>query len=92
MTGFKTYTDGVYNYGGDWEYDSNKLDKTGLSSNFSSGNTFSGKANKNVAVKYNGSSGWFANYAYTFGNDGYAISSTTTVSNGVSYKYFFKFE
>ncbi len=96
QTSFKDYVDGVYDHGADLEYDNNKIDKSGLSDNFSSSNTFCGKANKNMLIKYTanspGSSGWFANFSYTMDADGYAKTGTTTLSNGTSYKYSYKFE
>jgi YD repeat-containing protein len=93
MIGFKVYLNGVFSYGGNWEYADNKADKSKLNwEQFNGPNTFTGKTNQLLPTKYTASSGWFVNMSYMVDNQGYATTNTLTFSNGDVSKVYFDFE
>ncbi len=93
MTEVKVYLNGVYSYGGTWEYDNTKKNKFGLNSEqFYGPNAFTGKPNQHMAIKYTGSTGWFVDMVYTYDNQGYPNSNTLKYSDGDTYKLFYTFE
>lgn len=97
MTEFKAYKNGEYDYGGAWEYDAELLDRSGFSWElFSPYNNFTGKSNRNLAVKYTGKrpngSSWYVDFSYEMAPSGYPETSTSKYSNGNSYKIFYDFQ
>ncbi len=97
LTGFQVLTNGVYEYGGTWEYDTNREDKMGINWNhFNPANQFTGKTNRNVAIKYTGhrpgSPDWYSTSSYVYDNDGYPVSCAVNVSNGNAYKLLYQFQ
>jgi hypothetical protein len=93
MTEVKVFLNGVYSYGGTWEYDITRPYKVGLNwEQFNGPNTFTGKPNQHMAVKYTGNTGWYVNMAYTYDNQGYPLSNTLVYSNGNTYKLFYEYE
>lgn len=97
LTGFQVLTNGVYEYGGTWEYDTTHEDKMGINWNhFNPANQFTGKTNRNMAVKYighrPGTPDWHSTSTYTYDKDGYPVSCAVNVSNGNSYKLLYQFK
>ena len=97
LTHYKTYVNGVYDYGGTWEYDHTKKDKSGLTwEHFGVANTFTGKANQNLAIKYTGlrpdGSSWYSVSTYTMDNEGYPVSCAVSISNGNQYKLLYQYQ
>ncbi|MCB0524077.1 MAG: hypothetical protein H6576_04210 [Lewinellaceae bacterium] len=93
LTGVKTYKDGVFEYGGTYEYSSTKPNKIGLKwTDFAGANTFAGKPNKNLHTKYIASSGWYVNDVYTFDSEGYPVTCTATYSDGKIYNLNYEFK
>ncbi len=97
LTSFKAIKDGTYDYGGEWEYDLSKTNKININwEHFYQGNTFTGKTNKNMAIKYTGkrpgTQDWFSTHLYEYDKDGYPISCATSVSNGNAYKLLYTFK
>jgi hypothetical protein len=93
MSEYKVYSNGVFSYGGSWVYDTSKKEKSGLNwEQFMGPNTFTGKTNQHMAIKYTGNTGWFVDMSYTYDQQGYPSSSTLNYSNGNKSKYFFIFE
>ena len=97
LTGFQVLTNGVYEYGGSWEYDTTHEDKTGINWNhFNPGNTFTGKTNRNVAVKYTGhrpgTPDWYSTSTFVYDSEGYPVSNAVNVSNGNAYKLLYQFK
>ena len=97
LTGFQVLTNGVYEYGGTWEYDTSREDKMGLNWNqFNPANKFTGKTSRNVAIKYTGhrpgSPDWFSTSSYVYDNEGYPVSCAVNISNGNAYKLLYQFQ
>lgn len=97
LTHYKTYVNGVYDYGGTWEYDHTKKDKSGLNwEHLGIANTFTGKANQNLAVKYTGlrpdGPSWYSVSTYTMDSDGYPVSCAVNISNGNQYKLLYQYQ
>lgn len=93
MTEYKVYFNGAFNYGGAWEYDLSKQDKSNLNwEQFNGPNKFTGKTNQHLPIKYTGNTGWFANMVYTFDNQGYPTSNTLTYDDGDVIKVLYHFE
>lgn len=97
LTGFQVLTNGVYEYGGSWEYDTAHEDKLGINWNhFGPANQFTGKTNRNVAVKYTGhrpgTQDWHSTSTYVYDSEGYPVSCAVNISNGNSYKLLYQFK
>ena len=97
LTGMEVYKNGVYDYSGVWEYDLNTKDWSGLNWNqFNTGNSFTGKTNKNLAKKYtgyrDGKVSWYADYVYTFDTAAYPVTNTVSISNGNKYTLIYEFK
>lgn len=97
LTGYQVLTNGVYEYGGVWEYDTTREDKMGINWNhFNPANQFTGKTNRNVAVKYTGkrpgATDWYSTSMYVYDAEGYPISCAVSISNGTSYKLLYQFK
>ncbi len=93
MKEYKVYWNGAFNYGGAWEYDLSKQDKTNLNSQqFNGPNKFTGKTNRHLATKYTGNTGWYVNMVYTFDAQGYPSSNTLTYDDGDVIKLHYQFE
>ena len=93
----KAYLNGVYDFSGTWEYDPLKTDKNGFNWNqFGPPNQFTGKANKNLAVKYTGTrpdaSSWWVTNNYTLDKDGYPTSCIYKFWNGNTSKILYDYQ
>jgi hypothetical protein len=93
----EVYINGVYDYGGVWEYDLNTKDQSGLNWNqFGPGNNFTGQTNKNLAIKYtgyrDGKISWYADYVYTFDAAAYPITNAVNISTGNTYTLVYEFK
>ncbi|HLP95913.1 MAG TPA: DUF4595 domain-containing protein [Saprospiraceae bacterium] len=93
MTAYKVYRNGVFDWGGTWEYSDTPADKSNLNwEQFNGPNKFTGKTNKLLPSKYTGSTGWYVNFSYTLDNQGYPTSVTSTYDDGDVYKFLYTFE
>jgi hypothetical protein len=97
MESFKVLKNGAYSYGGTREYDPVKLDKSGLNWELGVPNTFTGKPNKNLQVKYtslneNGTVKWFSTHENTLDSEGYLSKSTVNISSGNKYSVTYQFK
>ena len=93
LSEYKVYYNGDYSYGGSWVYDTSKKEKTGLNwQQFVGPNTFTGKTNQHMAIKYTGNTGWYVDMSYTYDNQGYPSSNTQKYSNGNTSKLFYIFK
>lgn len=97
LDSFDVYVNGVYDYGGAYEYYSDKADKSGMNwEQFDIPNTFTGKVNTNMASKYtgyrDGKESWHVDFSYQFDADGYPVESQSKYSNGNIYKFSYKYE
>lgn len=94
---FKALKNGAYDHGGAYEYDASKLDKSGLGWELGVPNTFSGKPNKNLSVKYtslneDGTTRWFSTLTNTLDSDGYLSKTDVNSSNGNKYAVTYQFK
>jgi hypothetical protein len=93
MTEYKVLRNGIFDWGGKWEYSDTPADKSNLNwEQFSFPNTFTGKTNKLLPSKYTASSGWFVNWTYVLDNQGYPSFFTSMYNDGKTYKYLYTFE
>jgi hypothetical protein len=97
LTSFQALTNGVYEYGGHWEYDTAREDKMGINWNhFNPANQFTGKTNRNIATKYTGvrpgTADWHSTSTFVYDTEGYPLSCAVNVSNGTSYKLLYQFK
>lgn len=97
MATMDVFVNGVYDYGGAWEYDENTQDRNGLNwEHLNVASTFTGKTNKHLATKYtgfrDGKVSWYANYVYGFDANGYPTSNAVSISNGNVYTVYYQYQ
>lgn len=93
MTAYKVFRNGVFDWGGTWEYSDTPADKSNLNwEQFNGPNKFTGKTNKLLPSKYTGNTGWYVHWTYTLDNQGYPTSITSTYDDGDVYKFLYTFE
>jgi hypothetical protein len=93
----KVYLNGVYDRSGIWEYDPLKIEKNDFNSNhFGPPNQFTGKINKNLAVKYTGlrpdNSSWWVTFNYNLDQEGYPVSCFFKYWNGNTSKILYDYQ
>ncbi len=96
LTAWEVHRNGQYDYSGAWEYDLSTQDRSGLNWNhFDVCNAFTGKTNKNLAVKYtgyrDGKVSWFGDFQYTFDAQGYPLTNAVQISNGNAYTLIYQY-